>query len=251
MDTWPELDQQGGFLCHCFVYCCIGTNARTRGIFRVIHILNTAADKHGAQQWACFPELDVEFKQKWQRWHRASGNWYKVFLALASEPQVDSSRPEAPVLEPAPKACDEDGSGSMTFDEMVGVCRKCETETPCMGVCPLLNLSVRLRDVTWWPVHTAISGLPGTFLACLFRPRQCQSGTARCGQHLTMARGMISCEGHPRILASTGCPSCREGGGLRKIHWRYAGSLLVPSRGPGLRLYDFHEDSCSPYWDES
>lgn len=59
VDTWPELDQQG--------------------IFRVIHILNTAADK----------------------WHRASGNWYKVFLA-----------------------CDEDGSGSMTFDEMVGVCRK-------------------------------------------------------------------------------------------------------------------------------
>ncbi|CAK9041450.1 unnamed protein product [Durusdinium trenchii] len=49
------------------------------GISRVIQILNLAAEK----------------------WHRAAGNWYKVFLA-----------------------CDEDGSGSMTFDEMLGVFRK-------------------------------------------------------------------------------------------------------------------------------
>eukprot|EP00441_Pelagodinium_beii_P036953 CAMPEP_0197636786 /NCGR_PEP_ID=MMETSP1338-20131121/12184_1 /TAXON_ID=43686 ORGANISM="Pelagodinium beii, Strain RCC1491" /NCGR_SAMPLE_ID=MMETSP1338 /ASSEMBLY_ACC=CAM_ASM_000754 /LENGTH=1294 /DNA_ID=CAMNT_0043209085 /DNA_START=101 /DNA_END=3982 /DNA_ORIENTATION=+ len=50
-----------------------------RGILRCIGHLNAAADK----------------------WHRASGNWYKVFLA-----------------------CDEDGSGSMTFDEFMGVMRK-------------------------------------------------------------------------------------------------------------------------------
>eukprot|EP00931_Biecheleriopsis_adriatica_P056149 TRINITY_DN33273_c0_g1_i1.p1 TRINITY_DN33273_c0_g1~~TRINITY_DN33273_c0_g1_i1.p1 ORF type:complete len:1400 (+),score=291.76 TRINITY_DN33273_c0_g1_i1:112-4200(+) len=50
-----------------------------QGILRVIGALNAAADK----------------------WHRASGNWFKVF-----------------------QACDEDGSGAMTFDEMVGVIRK-------------------------------------------------------------------------------------------------------------------------------
>lgn len=50
-----------------------------QGISKVIQILNVAAEK----------------------WHRAAGNWYKVFLA-----------------------CDEDGSGSMTYDEMLGVFRK-------------------------------------------------------------------------------------------------------------------------------
>lgn len=49
------------------------------GVTRIIGILNAAADK----------------------WHRASGNWYKVFLA-----------------------CDEDNSGSMTFEEMMRVFRK-------------------------------------------------------------------------------------------------------------------------------
>ena len=50
-----------------------------QGISKVIQILNIAAEK----------------------WHRASGNWYKVFLA-----------------------CDEDGSGNMTYDEMLAVFRK-------------------------------------------------------------------------------------------------------------------------------
>ncbi|CAJ1358353.1 unnamed protein product [Effrenium voratum] len=54
-------------------------NLDEQGISRVIQILNTAAEK----------------------WHRAAGNWYKVF-----------------------QACDEDGSGTMTFDEMLSVFRK-------------------------------------------------------------------------------------------------------------------------------
>mmetsp|Transcript_54805 Transcript_54805/g.102773 ORF Transcript_54805/g.102773 Transcript_54805/m.102773 type:complete len:1348 (+) Transcript_54805:158-4201(+) len=48
-------------------------------IVKIIGVLNRGADK----------------------WHRAAGNWYKVFAA-----------------------CDEDGSGEMEFEEMVGVVRK-------------------------------------------------------------------------------------------------------------------------------
>ena len=52
-------------------------------------------------------------------------------------------------------------------------------------------------------------------------------------------KALLSCGGHPRILASVGCPSCRKGRGLHKVHFgrgiRQGRSLCLSL----VQVYDF------------
>jgi len=83
---------------------------RAKDIKRVIEVMNNAAEK----------------------WHRAGGNWYKVFTA-----------------------CDEDGSGNMAFEELVGVVRK---GFPGLSIGPKQLSDDDLRGL-WRAVDSDRSGL--------------------------------------------------------------------------------------------